>query len=177
MKRWLWALPLLLLLVFAVIAGWRLTHGPQEKTDSFAPASGAVLDRPVPAGRYGVLYASEGDTFQFAGRPMAVNLFASWCTPCRAEHGALMELSKVEGAALVGVLYKDTPENGAGFLGELGNPYQVVIEDGSGMLGLDFGITGVPETFLVTADGRIVAHYRGPLDAADTEEIRAFFAR
>ena len=90
MKRWLWAAPLVLLLEFAAIAGWRLTHGPQEKTDSFARAAGAVLDRPAPAGRHVVLYAGDGETFGFSGRPMAVNLFASWCTPCRAEHGALM---------------------------------------------------------------------------------------
>ncbi len=96
------------------------------------------------------------------GRAYVVNLFASWCTPCRAEHPQLMALRR-QGVEIVGVAYKDRPEASAAFLAELGNPFADVGQDPTGRFGLEIGVTGVPETFVVGPDGVIRAAYRGPL--------------
>lgn len=96
------------------------------------------------------------------GRAYVVNLFASWCTPCRAEHPQLMALSR-QGVDIVGIAYKDRPEASAAFLNELGNPFTDVGQDPEGRYGLEIGVTGVPETFVIGPDGIIRAAYRGPL--------------
>jgi DsbE subfamily thiol:disulfide oxidoreductase len=87
---------------------------------------------------------------------MLVNVFASWCTPCRVEHPKLMAL-KARGVAVVGVAWKDDPADTRAFLDELGNPYSMVLVDQEGRAGLDLGITGAPETFAVNAMGKVVA--------------------
>jgi cytochrome c biogenesis protein CcmG, thiol:disulfide interchange protein DsbE len=96
------------------------------------------------------------------GRAYVINLFASWCTPCRAEHAQLMTLQR-QGVDVVGIAYKDRPEASAAFLAELGNPFADVGSDPEGRYGLEIGVTGVPETFVVGPDGTIRAAYRGPL--------------
>lgn len=96
------------------------------------------------------------------GRAYVVNLFASWCTPCRAEHAQLMALSR-QGVDIVGIAYKDRPEASAAFLHELGNPFTDIGLDPEGRYGLEIGVTGVPETFVIGPDGVIRAAYRGPL--------------
>jgi len=107
------------------------------------------------------------------GRPMLVNVFASWCAPCRIEHPKLLAL-KARGIAVVGVAYKDEPVATRAFLDELGDPYSMVLVDREGRAGLDLGISGVPETFAVDAMGRITAKQSGPLlDDADIERLVA----
>lgn len=96
------------------------------------------------------------------GRAYVVNLFASWCTPCRAEHPQLMALQR-QGVDIVGIAYKDRPGASAQFLNELGDPFTDVAMDPEGRFGLELGITGVPETFVIGPDGVIRAAYRGPL--------------
>jgi cytochrome c biogenesis protein CcmG, thiol:disulfide interchange protein DsbE len=96
------------------------------------------------------------------GRAYVVNLFASWCTPCRAEHPQLMALRR-QGVEIVGIAYKDRREASVAFLTELGDPFSVVAMDPEGRFGLELGITGVPETFVIGPDGVIRAAYRGPL--------------
>jgi cytochrome c biogenesis protein CcmG/thiol:disulfide interchange protein DsbE len=104
---------------------------------------------------------------------MLVNVFASWCAPCRAEHPNLMAL-KARGVAVVGVAWKDDPVATRAFLDELGDPYSMVLVDRDGRAGLDLGITGVPETFAVNAMGQVVAKSSGPLiDAAEVERLVA----
>ena len=97
-----------------------------------------------------------------AGQAYLINVFGSWCTPCRAEHPLLMEL-KQRGVIIVGVDYKDAPQNGAAFLERFGNPFAEVGLDPEGRFGLDLGISGVPETFVIGPDGRIRAVHREPL--------------
>jgi len=99
---------------------------------------------------------------ELRGRAFVVNLFASWCTPCRAEHPQLMALRR-EGVEIVGIAYKDRREASMAFLAELGDPFTVVAMDPEGRFGLDLGITGVPETFVIGSDGVIRAAFRGPL--------------
>lgn len=105
-----------------------------------------------------------------AGRAYVINVFASWCTPCRAEHPQLMAL-QAGGVEIVGIAYKDRPEATQRFLAELGNPFATVGLDRDGRFGLELGITGAPETFVIGPDGTIRAVYRGPLTPQVIEEI------
>lgn len=97
------------------------------------------------------------------GKVSIVNVWASWCVPCRAEHPVLIELAKRGDFQLVGINYKDKPENALRFLGQLGNPFDRVGTDGKGSAVIDWGVYGVPETFIVGADGMIVHKHVGPL--------------
>ena len=91
-----------------------------------------------------------------------VNFWASWCAPCRVEHPSLMALSQA-GVTVYGVNYKDTPENAAKFLNDLGNPFKAIAADPSGRTGLDWGLYGVPETFIIDGNGRVVFRFPGPV--------------
>ena len=91
-----------------------------------------------------------------------VNVFASWCVPCRAEHGLLVRLAAERGLTVHGIAYKDAPEDTAAFLDELGNPYRSVGMDADGRAAIDWGLTGVPETFVV-ANGIVRHRAQGPL--------------
>ena len=96
-----------------------------------------------------------------------VNIFASWCLPCRAEHPILMELADQNGLKLYGINWKDTTENAVKFLNELGDPYDAIAFDGDGLDSIDWGVYGVPESFLINKDGVIIFKHIGPL----TQEI------
>ncbi|MDY8108211.1 DsbE family thiol:disulfide interchange protein [Fulvimarina sp. 2208YS6-2-32] len=108
-------------------------------------------------------------------KPMLVNVFASWCGPCRQEHPFLMELSHDERLDIVAINYKDQPANARGFLESLGNPYDAIGVDQKGSATIDWGVYGVPESFLVSPDGRIVFKQTGPLseEAFRTELLPA----
>ena len=97
-----------------------------------------------------------------ADGPILVNFWASWCGPCRIEHPQLMTLEQ-EGVQIVGVSYKDRLEAASAFLAGLGDPYAALGRDVDGRAGIEWGVTGMPETFVIGADGRVKAHYRGPL--------------
>jgi cytochrome c biogenesis protein CcmG/thiol:disulfide interchange protein DsbE len=101
-----------------------------------------------------------------------VNFFASWCAPCEIEHPELMRL-QAGGVSIVGVAYKDAPENSTAFIGRLGDPFRVKLIDRDGRAGLEFGVTGVPETYLIGSDGTILAKHSGPLTRADSEALLA----
>ena len=97
------------------------------------------------------------------GRVTLVNIFASWCVPCRQEHPVLEKIAKDERVRLVGINYKDKPQNARAFLDEMGNPYAAIGVDQSGRTFIDWGAYGVPETFLVGRDGVIRYKFIGPL--------------
>ena len=97
------------------------------------------------------------------GQLTLVNIFASWCVPCRQEHPVLEKMAKDSRIRLVGIDYKDKPENALALLNELGNPYAAIGVDASGRTFIDWGAYGVPETYLVGADGIIAKKYIGPL--------------
>lgn len=101
-----------------------------------------------------------------------VNFWASWCGPCRLEHPYLEELA-AEGVEIIGVNYKDRAANASAFLAELGNPYVAVGSDASGRTGIDWGIYGVPETFVINGEGKVLLRFPGPVtDTALERRIR-----
>lgn len=134
-------------------------QGRAAPATSLPPLEGARLadGRPVP----GLTFPAGG-----TGRPALVNVFASWCAPCRAEHPLLMRLAADPRFDLVGINYKDKPEQASGFLEELGNPYAQIGADEDGRAGIDWGVYGVPETFLVSPEGTVLWKATGPLTPA-----------
>lgn len=106
------------------------------------------------------------------GKPVILNFFASWCVPCRAEHESLMELAANEGVTVYGIAHKDKPEASRKFLAELGNPYAKIGVDRDGFkASIDFGISGVPETFIIDGNGKILYRHWGPIVDGHLENI------
>ncbi|MET3662291.1 DsbE family thiol:disulfide interchange protein [Aquamicrobium ahrensii] len=129
----------------------------------------ALIGEPAPATRLPPLAGANLpglDSDAFAGKVTLVNVFASWCVPCRDEHPVMMELGRDGRFAVTGLNYKDKPANALRFLTELGNPYTAIGADDNGRAGIDWGVYGVPETFLVGKDGRIAYKHVGPLTPA-----------
>ena len=93
-----------------------------------------------------------------------INFWASWCLPCEVEHPILMGLSKKSDFIIIGVNYKDTEKGSVEFLNEKGNPYDLIVIDDEGMMGIEMGLTGVPETFVVNEEGKIIYRIVGPIN-------------
>jgi cytochrome c biogenesis protein CcmG/thiol:disulfide interchange protein DsbE len=171
MNRWFAVVPLVVLVALtALFVGWSLKRDPAYKPD-------AIVGRTVPETVLPILdgtVAGPGNVdlkTAGVGRPMIINMFASWCLPCKVEHPRLMAM-KAQGVAIVGVAYKDEPEATAKMLEDLGNPFSMVLVDYDGRAGLDLGVSGVPESFAVDAMGRVVAKSSGPLtDDAEVERL------
>lgn len=164
------ALRFLPLAAFALLAALfliRLFAGDASRIPS------ALVGKPSPAfalpalaGLEGVPALSSDDLRR--GHVSVVNVFASWCVPCRAEHASLMALAadaglKAKGVEVVGLSYKDEPANAKRFLDEGGNPFARIGADPAGRTAIDFGVYGVPETFVVKGDGTIAYKFIGPL--------------
>lgn len=167
MKRLLALVPLLVLAGLAVLfAGWSLRRDPDVKPD-------ALVGRPLPAVALPGLDGSPPSLLPAAARgPAYVNLFASWCGPCEYEHPQLTAL-QAAGARVVGVAYKDDPARTRAFLDRLGDPFAAVLVDREGRAGVELGVTGVPETYLVDARGVIIAKHAGPLTPEIAAELEA----
>jgi cytochrome c biogenesis protein CcmG/thiol:disulfide interchange protein DsbE len=130
----------------------------------------ALLDREAPAFDLPVLGGAGRFTRDdLKGQPSVINVFASWCAPCRIEHPLLMRLARQDKVRLFGLAYKDRPEDSARFLAELGDPFRMVGIDREGRTGLDFGVYGVPETYVLDAAGHIRRRYVGALTTATLE--------
>ena len=129
----------------------------------------ALIDRPAPDFSLPGLYQGADALTRdgLDGRITLVNFFASWCAPCREEHAQLMALSRRPGLTLDGIAYKDKPEEARRFLDLLGNPYRRIGVDRSGATAIDFGVYGVPETYVVDSLGRIRYRHVGPLNGED----------
>ena len=102
-----------------------------------------------------------------------LNIWSSWCVPCRQEHSILMELTKNDNLKVIGINYKDTKKNANNFLKELGNPYDNIIFDNKGTNAIEWGAYGVPESFLIN-NNKIIKKYIGPLNKRSMEEIKSF---
>jgi cytochrome c biogenesis protein CcmG/thiol:disulfide interchange protein DsbE len=159
--RWLAVLPLLVFGGLAALFLLRLDAGPSSLLPS------ALIGRPVPVFSLppipGVGAPGLAGTDLGGGRVSIVNVWASWCGPCREEHPLLMALARSGEAELVGIANKDDPEHSRRFLAELGNPFSRVGTDRNGRVSIDWGVYGVPETFVVDAAGRIAFKHVGPL--------------
>ena len=101
-----------------------------------------------------------------------VNIWASWCVPCRIEHPLLMELSKNQSIKLIGLNYRDNPDNAKKFINEFGNPYSQIITDNEGTLSVEFGAYGVPESFIIDKNKKILRKIVGPINKEIIEEIK-----
>ena len=101
-----------------------------------------------------------------------INIWASWCVPCRTEHPLLMKLSKNQSVKLVGLNYKDNLNNAKDFINEFGNPYSQIIIDNDGTLSVEFGAYGVPETFIIDKDKKIIRKFVGPINEEIVEKIK-----
>jgi cytochrome c biogenesis protein CcmG/thiol:disulfide interchange protein DsbE len=166
MKRVLAIAPLAVLALLATAFGLMLSRGGgQQSFDTQRllgdPAPSFALPKP---GGEGVLSSAD-----LRGKPYVLNFFASYCVPCRAEHPILTALAR-QGVTVIGVNYKDKPEEMRKMLAQLGDPFTAIGEDPAGQTGLDYGLTGIPESIVVGADGRILALHRSALDAATVSE-------
>ncbi|MCG8355881.1 MAG: DsbE family thiol:disulfide interchange protein [Kiloniellales bacterium] len=169
-QRLLFLLPAL---VFAVIAGyflWGLTdpdHNPRQVPSALVGKPVPDFDLPPVAG----VEVPGLATADLAEGPVTlVNFFASWCVPCRAEHPIFMRLAEEGRVRMVGINYRDKPEDAATWLAELGNPYERIGADAKARAGIDWGVSGVPETFVVDRAGQIRYQHIGPILPKDLEQ-------
>jgi len=166
-SRWLAFLPLALLVGLAVLfVGWSLKRDPDFKPD-------ALVGKPLPPVALAPLAGGPPQPLTVTVRgPALVNIFASWCAPCRIEHPELMRLKR-QGVRIVGIAWRDKPDNSRAFLAELGDPFALALTDEAGASGVELGIAGVPETYAVDARGVIVAKHAGHLDQAAADRLVA----
>jgi len=172
-RRWLVALPLIVFIGVAALFLLRLHGGDPAKLPS------ALIGRPAPQI---TLPALEGlarngipvpglDPAVFKGKVSVVNVWASWCVPCHEEAPLLTALAGDTRLQIVGINYKDSPDNARRFLGRYGNPFAVVGVDGNGRGSIEWGVYGVPETFVVGRDGTIRYKMVGPVTPANLDSV------
>ena len=171
-RLWLMALPLVAFTALAALFWFGLHAGDPSRIPS------ALIGHPAPQT---ALPALDGlvvngsqvpglDPKMFKGKVSLVNVWASWCVPCHDEAPLLTQLGQDKRLQLVGINYKDAPDNARRFLGHYGNPFGIVGVDGNGRAAIEWGVYGVPETFLVGRDGTILYKLVGPVtpDNIDT---------
>jgi cytochrome c biogenesis protein CcmG/thiol:disulfide interchange protein DsbE len=171
-SRWLMALPLIAFAALAALFWFRLGSGDPSRIPS------ALIGRSAPQTALpalgGLLNSGTQvpglDPSIFKGKVSIVNVWASWCVPCHDEAPLLTELSQDKRLQIVGINYKDSPDNARRFLGRYGNPFGMVGVDANGRASIEWGVYGVPETFIVGREGTIVYKLVGPLtpDNVDT---------
>lgn len=167
MGRLLLLLPVLLVVLVGIVLGVGLTRDSNELPSTLIDQRVPELALPPVEG-----LAQPGlATTDLKGDVKLLNVFASWCAPCRVEHPVLTRLAEAHGVPLYGVNYKDAPEAARAFLDELGNPYTRIGADEDGRAGIDLGVYGVPETFVIDGDGRIRYRHAGPLTPRDVENV------
>lgn len=158
--------PALVFAALALLFAFALKSGDPSKLPSALigkPAPEMVL-APMEGLREGELPVPGFDTAMLRrGEATVVNFFASWCVPCVQEHPMLTELRARTGVRIVGINYKDPTPGGRRFLGRYGNPYAVVGVDDTGRAAIEWGVYGMPETFIVAGDGRIALKHVGPI--------------
>ena len=165
MKRLLAFLPLAALVILAIVfAGWSLKRDPHVQPH-------ALVGKPAPAIALATLDGGAPvTTREGANGPFLINFFASWCGPCAIEHPTLMAL-KAQGVRVVGVAYRDKPDASNAFIARLGDPFALKLSDPEGRAGIEYGITGVPETYLVGSDGVIIDKVSAPMTVEDAQKL------
>ena len=172
-RRWLVALPPIGFVALAGLFLARLHGGDPSKIPS------ALIGRPAPQTALPALegLVSNGaavpglDPAVFKGKVSVVNVWASWCVPCHDEAPLLTALAKDKRLQVVGINYKDSPDNARRFLGRYGNPFSIVGVDGNGRASIEWGVYGVPETFVVGREGTIVYKMVGPVTPENIDSV------
>jgi cytochrome c biogenesis protein CcmG/thiol:disulfide interchange protein DsbE len=172
-RSFLMLLPLILFAGLAVLFWFGLGAGDPSRIPS------ALIGHPAPQTPLPPLegltvngQAMPGlDPSMFKGKVSVVNVWASWCVPCRDEAPLLTELGKDTRLQVIGINYKDAPDNARRFLGKYGNPYGMVGVDGNGRAAIEWGVYGVPETFIVGREGKIVYKLVGPVTPDNLDSV------
>jgi cytochrome c biogenesis protein CcmG/thiol:disulfide interchange protein DsbE len=166
MKSWRPILPLAVFAILLVFLWIGLSLDPRE-------VPSPLIGKPAPAFALSTLHepAKTLTSEDMKGQVWMLNVWASWCVSCRVEHPLLMQLARANVVPVVGLDYKDKPEDGRAWLAQNGDPYRVSIVDQDGRVGIDFGVYGVPETFVVDKTGAIRYKQIGPItvDALQTK--------
>jgi DsbE subfamily thiol:disulfide oxidoreductase len=162
-------LPITIFLVLVGFFAYRLQLIGEGNAPNMIPS--VMINRPAPSFALEPLFEGHAVvvTSDLKGHITLVNIFASWCVACRAEHGSLADVKKL-GIILMGINYKDHAEDARSWLGKLGNPYDVIGMDKDGHVGIDFGVYGVPESYLIDQKGVIRYKQTGPLTAEDIDK-------
>ena len=167
MSRWFAALPLVVLAALALLfAGYGLHHDPKVIPE-------ALVGKPMPDVTLPTLDSGAMVRIKDATRdgPVLVNFFASWCAPCQVEHPVLMAMG-ARHIRIIGIAYKDDPANTQAFLSRLGDPFVERLVDRDGRAGIEFGVSGVPETDLISQEGKVLAKYTN-LNDRDAKALTA----
>ena len=151
----------------AGVGFWAMLRGLRDGSYDPTGVPSALVGKPVPAMPFGAVAGIDTpplplDALRTPERPVLVNFWASWCVPCTIEHPQLMQLAR-EGVPLYGVSYKDKPGDAEGFLQKRGNPFARLGDDESGRIGIEWGVYGVPETYLIDRSGTIRWRWAGPI--------------
>ena len=163
MNRFIYILPVFFVSLLAAVFWQGLKHDPSK-----IPTP--MIDKPVPKFRAPTLYGKgEISNAVLKGQVTVFNVFASWCIPCRAEHPILMTIAKSGKARVIGLNYKNKPAEAKSWLKQLGNPYEKIATDAKGRIAIDWGVYGVPETFIIDKLGRIRYKHIGPIMPRDLE--------
>ena len=147
------------LIVFALLAV--LLWGALARDPNFMPS--ALEGQPMPDFRLATLDGREMRDEDLRGAPLLLNVWATWCPSCAAEHAFLNTLAR-QGVVIYGVNYKDEDQAAREWLRARGDPYRASVIDSDGKLGIDLGVTGAPETYLVDAQGIVRLRHQGPVD-------------
>ncbi len=158
------AIPIAIFALVGIMLGyaiWQMQTGAYSPRDIPSP----LVGKPLPAFAFPSLADPSRNVTNatFRGQPFLLNVWASWCVACRSEHGFLLTLAREQRVPIIGLNYKDLRNDALGWLKELGDPYQLSIADESGRFGIELGVYGVPETFLIDKDGVIRYKKIGPL--------------
>ncbi|WP_328597108.1 DsbE family thiol:disulfide interchange protein [Curvivirga aplysinae] len=169
MRRLPFILPLVLFAGLAIYFVFGLQRASEVGTE-FVPS--ALIGKPFPEMNLAPLQPNKPGlkTADLKGQISVVNVFASWCVPCRAEHPMITRLAEKEGLNVIGLNYKDKPEDARNWLDELGDPYMAIGIDRDGRGGIDLGVYGVPETYVVDQEGIIRFRHVGPIQLRHLED-------
>lgn len=162
MKAWHYLLPLALFVVLLGFLAAGLKLNPRE-------VPSPLINKPAPAFSLPNLHNPDQTVSlqDMAGQVWVLNVWASWCAPCREEHPLIVELAKRTTVPIYGLNYKDSRHQAQAWLAQLGNPYKASLSDLQGKVGIDFGVYGVPETFVIDKTGRVRFKHVGPV----TEQV------
>jgi cytochrome c biogenesis protein CcmG/thiol:disulfide interchange protein DsbE len=163
MSRYLLPLIVFALLIPVLVIG--LTRNPNELPSPFIGKPAPEFELPTLADPRATV-----GTADFSGAPALVNVWATWCVGCRQEHDFLLQLSRSGAIPIYGINWRDTPGEALRWLDQLGDPYIASADDRDGRVGIDWGVYGAPETFLIGADGTVLHKHLGPLTWADWQQ-------